>query len=240
MDALTIILNTRKVTPEVEKLILDINHAISDLPVKLLVQSNTPSPYADRVIEVPEYQEVTNRWMRGYKANCNDTESLTMYIDDDFEIVDTVKFRTTIRVALFLFGYNPDLQLIKLSFLGANASEMISTSVTSTSMECGIIVRGCGFAERHLDWNWHTDDFTLVLNALRKGDGITLNDHGVVHHIKSKPGELTFDPDWTGFTDAVGTTDLATDENGRYVYNRGLPNDVRSFLQMRLKMATRK
>lgn len=238
-NTLNILLNTRKVTGEVVKLIMDIDFAISDLPVALVVLSNTPNSYADYVIEVPEGQEVTNEWMRGYyHAHLNRGSDLTMYIDDDFEIVDTEKFRDTIRVALYLFGYNPDIRLVKLSFNGANSDITGTTPVTSTSMECGIIVRGCGFTDEQMKWNWHTDDFTIVLNALKYGTGVTLNNHGVVHHIGSKSDELTFNPEWTGLTDAVGTTDIATDENGQYIYNRGLPNDVRSILQNRLKELT--
>lgn len=239
MEELTILLNTREVTDRVKLLIYDIECAIRELPVKLVVLSNTPSAYADYIIKVPEGQEVTNEWMRGYyHAKLGEFTNLTMYIDDDFEIVDFMKFSAAIRTALDLFNKVGYLQLIKLSFAGADSSLLIENRILSTSMECGIIVRGCGFTEEQLKWNWHTDDFTIVLSALEEGVGSTLSNHGVVHHIKSKSGELTFNPKWTGFTDAVGTTDIATDENGQYVYNRGLPNDVRTLLQNRLKELT--
>lgn len=236
MEDLTILLNTREVTDGVKLLIYDIECAIRELPAELVVLSNTPSAYADYVIEVPEGQEVTNEWMRGYyHAKLGKCSNLTMYIDDDFEIVNFEKLNKTIRTALDLFNKVDCLQLIKLSFSGADSTLIIENRILSTSMECGIIVRGCGFTEEQLKWNWHTDDFTIVLNALEVGVGSTLSNHGVVHHIKSKSDELTFNPEWTGFTDAVGTTDIATDKNGQYVYNRGLPNDVRSLLQKRLK-----
>lgn len=141
----------------------------------------------------PSDKVPTNAQLRGRynELNC----PFVWFIDDDFALGNLEHLEKTLLSIEDYMRNHPTCSIIRLAFLSEQRPVIKFTfPIPSTSLACGLIIRTNYpiFTQTQLNWSWKTDDYTMVLNALKFGYGLEVHNHGVKHVIKTKPDEVYF------------------------------------------------
>lgn len=205
-----ILLNTYRITDENLALMTSLQKLAETPWIKVQVNVTNPesdemgkipyNPYSNFALTLCNYSntELTNAQLRGRYKELN--SRYVFFIDDDFKIINEDAFKEALRSAGNYMDEYPTCSIIRFQFNNSEKfyeyhKQFIKFPIISTSLSCGLFMRSSDqiFTDAQLNWHWKTDDFTMILNALKRGFGVELENHGLAHMMKGSQSMCRFD-----------------------------------------------
>lgn len=137
--------------------------------------------------------KVINSDLRGI-GNCLSSD-FVMFMDDDMIILDENHFNRTITTVLNYMYSHSGCSLARFRMFENDMSfELQLEQISSTSNSGGFIIRNdFRFMDKvTLGLSWKTDDYSLVLEAVRHGYAVDICNHATYHCFRTPAKDLTF------------------------------------------------